>query len=57
MATKRWYENKIIENNGVNLQYFKEKLKELTENNGQTLFDIILEIISEHKHIEFKTEN
>ena len=31
--------------------------EELTENNGQLLFDIILEIISEHKHIEFKTTN
>jgi len=55
-ATKKWYERKIVENKIEN-QYFKDKLKELTENNGQTLFDIILEIISEHKHIDFKPES
>ena len=35
----------------------KDKLKELNENNGQTLFEIILEIIKEHEHIEFETQN
>ena len=56
-ATKKWYERKISENKTINQQFFKDKLKELTENNGQTLFDIILEIISEHKHIEFETKS
>ena len=56
-TTKKWYERKISENKTENLQFFKDKLKDLTENNGQTLFDIILEIISEHEHIEFETKN
>lgn len=56
-ATKKWYEERIIfwEDDEENLQHFENGLKELTENNGQTLFDIILEIISEHEHIEFST--
>lgn len=56
-ATKKWYERKISENKIENQQFFKDKLTELTENNGQTLFDIILEIITEHEHIEFETQN
>jgi RNAse (barnase) inhibitor barstar len=55
--TKKWYELKIAENKFDNQQFFKDKLKELTENKGQTLFDTILEIISDHKHIEFETLN
>ncbi len=53
-ATKSWYDRKIAQNKLENQRYYKEKLKELTEDNGQTLFDIIVEIISEHKHIEFE---
>jgi len=56
-ATKKWYERKITENKNENQQFFKDKLKELTDKKGQTLFDIIIEIISEHKHIEFETQN
>ncbi len=56
-ATKKWYERKISENKIENNQLFKDKLTELTENNGQTLFDIILEIISKHEHIEFEAKN
>lgn len=56
-ATKKWYERKTTENKIENQQFFKDKLKELTDKNGQTLFDIIIEIISEHKHIEFETQN
>ena len=55
--TKKWYEQKIVANKGENQKFFKDKLTELNENNGQTLFDIINEIISEHKHIDFKSEN
>lgn len=53
--TKKWYERKIAENKIENQQFFKDKLKELTENNGQTLFDIIIEIITENEHIVFET--
>ena len=56
-ATKKWYERKITENKIENQQFFTDKLKELTDKNGQTLFDIIIEIISKHKHIEFETQN
>lgn len=56
-ATKKWYERKISENKTENQQFFTDKLRQLTENNGQTLFDIILEIISEHEHIEFEAKN
>ncbi|PXY47100.1 barstar family protein [Flavobacterium hydrophilum] len=57
-ATKKWYEERIIfwKDDEVNLQHFENGLKELIENNGQTLFDIILKIISEHKHIEFELQ-
>ncbi|MCK6602813.1 MAG: barstar family protein [Bacteroidetes bacterium] len=56
-ATKKWYERKISENKTENQQFFTNKLRQLTDNNGQTLFDIILEIIAEHEHIEFEAKN
>ena len=56
-TTKKWYEQKIVVNKGENQKFFKDKLTELNENNKQTLFDIIIEIISENKHIDFKSEN
>ncbi|MBL7837984.1 barstar family protein [Flavobacterium filum] len=56
-ATKKWYERKISENKTENQQFFTDKLRQLTENNEQTLLDIILEIISEHQHIEFEAKN
>lgn len=56
-ATEKWYNQKIAENKTENQHYFRDKLKELTENNGQTLLDIILEIILKHKHIEFQAIN
>jgi RNAse (barnase) inhibitor barstar len=56
-STKKMYEQKIAESNVEYQQFFKDKLKELIENNGQTLLDTIIEIISKQKHIEFKTEN
>lgn len=56
--TEKWYNRKIAENKIENQKFFKDKLKELTDNNGQTLFDIIIEIISEseHGHIEFEMQ-
>ncbi|MBF4465162.1 barstar family protein [Flavobacterium sp. LC2016-12] len=57
-ATKKWYDERIIffKDDKESLQYYANKLKELNESNGQTLFDIILEIISEHEHIEFEMQ-
>lgn len=57
VATQKWYEKKIAEQNIANQQFFKDRLKELNENNGQTLFDVILEIISQHEHIDFQPED
>lgn len=54
--TKKWCEQNIVLNRFGNKRFFEDTLKELTENNGQTLFDIFLEIISEHKHIEFEIQ-
>jgi RNAse (barnase) inhibitor barstar len=45
VETKKWYESKI----------FDDKLKMITEQDGQTLFKIILEIISNQENIEFQT--
>lgn len=56
-ATKKWYERKISESKTENQQFFTDKLRQLTDNNGQTLFDIILEIIKGHEHIEFEAKN
>lgn len=56
-STKKWYERKISENKTENQQFFNDKLKELISNKGKTLFDTIIEIITEHKHIEFGTQN
>ena len=55
--TKKYYERKIADRSTFNIQYFEDELKKLTDKNGQTLFDIIVEIISEHKHIRFKMED
>ena len=56
-ATKKYYKKKIADKNTSDIQYFKDELEKLTGKNGQTLFDIIIEIISGHKHIEFRPEN
>lgn len=56
-ATRKYYENKIAINNNSNAEYFKDKLNELTTTNGQTLYDIIIEIISLHVQIEFKKQD
>jgi len=56
-ATKKYYENKISLGNGMNIQLFKDKLNDLIKGKGQTLFGIIIEIISDHEHIEFLTQD
>jgi RNAse (barnase) inhibitor barstar len=58
-ATKRFYKIKICMNKYSlsNVQNWKGKLKQLFHKNGKTLFTIIVDIIKEHEHIEFKFEN
>lgn len=54
-ATKKYYEKRI--NRGEqNANHWRKLSKELTDKNGQTLFDVIIEIICGHEHIEFKYE-
>jgi RNAse (barnase) inhibitor barstar len=55
-TTKKYYE-KNIESHAQNAHFWKDELKELTDKKGQTLFETIIEIISRHKHIEFKSED
>ena len=51
-CTKDYYLNKISQPEIFNQVHFQKKLQELENDNGQTYFDIILEIIKEHPNIE-----
>jgi hypothetical protein len=50
-ATKEFYEKKIKQGKPFNINLIHEKLDELTDGNGQTLFEILIEIIESHKNI------
>lgn len=49
--TKEFYENKIRQGKPFNVQLIQQKLEELIAGNGQTLFEILIEIIEWHKNI------
>jgi len=49
--TKEFYENKIKQGKPFNVKLIQEKLDELIIGRGQTLFDILIEIIESHKNI------
>ena len=49
--TKEFYENKIRQGKPFNVKLIQEKLDELIAGKGQTLFDILVEIIESHKNI------
>jgi RNAse (barnase) inhibitor barstar len=51
-ATIKFYENKILQGKPFNIQLLQQKLDELTIGNGQTLFEILIEIIKSHKNIQ-----
>ncbi|UWX61357.1 ribonuclease inhibitor [Chryseobacterium oranimense] len=51
-ATRDFYENKIRQGKPFNIQLIKQKLDELTSGRGQTLFEILVEIIESHKNIK-----
>ena len=57
--TRKYYESIIsnIDMEPENRSYFKEKFKELNLKKGKTLCEIIVEIISERKNIEFEVHN
>lgn len=50
-ATKEFYENKIRQGKPYNVKLIQQKLKELIDGNGPTLFEILIEIIESHKNI------
>lgn len=50
--TKEFYENKIRQGKPFNVQLIQQKLEELITGNGQTLFEVLIEIIESHQKIE-----
>lgn len=52
-ATKVFYENKIKQGQPFNTNLVQQKLDDLIAGNGQTLFEILVEIIESHKNITF----
>ena len=49
--TKEFYENKIRQGKPFNVELIQQKLDDLIEGNGQTLFEILIEIVESHKNI------
>ncbi|WP_080779648.1 ribonuclease inhibitor [Chryseobacterium phocaeense] len=50
-ATCIFYKNKIRQGKPFNTQLIQEKLDDLISGKGQTLFEILIEIIQSHKNI------
>ncbi|SEW07392.1 hypothetical protein SAMN05421841_0905 [Chryseobacterium wanjuense] len=50
-VTKEFYENKIRQGKPFNVQLIQQKLDKMIDGNGQTLFEILIEIIESHKNI------
>lgn len=50
-ATQQFYENKIKQGKPFNIELIRQKLNDLLEGKGQTLFDILIEIIESHTNI------
>lgn len=49
--TKEFYENKIRIGKPFNVELIQQKLDELIDGKGQTLFEILIEIIRSHQNI------
>ncbi len=49
--TKEFYENKIRQGKPFNIPLIQQKLDELMNARGQTLFEIFIEIIKSHQNI------
>jgi len=49
--TIKWLERKLKQCHPSNIPSIKEELIKANNRQGQTLFDIIIEIIKDHKHI------
>lgn len=50
-ATKQYYEEKLLPGSPFDKEHFREKLDALNKGEGQTYFDILLDIIAEHPNI------
>lgn len=50
-ATREFYENKIRQGKPFNINLAKQKLKDVIAGNGQTLYEILIEILESHKSI------
>ncbi|WP_223605473.1 ribonuclease inhibitor [Chryseobacterium sp. OSA05B] len=50
-TTRIFYENKIRQGKPFNVELIQQKLDELLSGKGQTLFEILIEIIESHKNI------
>ena len=55
--TRKNYQMKIDVGYPYNVNLFQEKMVEIENGTGPTLFDIIVEIFSEHKNIELRLED
>lgn len=51
-ATREFYENKIRQGKPFNIKLLQQKLDDLMEGKGQTLFEILVEIIQSHANIQ-----
>ena len=49
--TKEFYENKIRQGKPFNIKLIQQKLGDLMDGKGQTLFEILVEIIESHQNI------
>jgi len=54
--TKEFYENKIRQGKPFNVTLIQQKLDDLINGNGQTLFEILIDIIESHKNIKLFLE-
>ncbi|MGE8431305.1 ribonuclease inhibitor [Chryseobacterium joostei] len=50
-ATKEFYDNKIRQGKPFNIELIQQKLDDLMAGKGQTLFEILIEIIQSHPNI------
>ena len=50
--TKEFYENKIRQGKPFNVKLIQQKLDDLMDGKGQTLFEILIEIIESHQNIK-----
>ncbi|SMC66203.1 barstar family protein [Moheibacter sediminis] len=55
-ATIDFYKNKVKHGKPFNITWAKEKLEELQSEKGQTLFEILIEIFTDHPNIDLILE-